>query len=628
MRARLVLLMLLPVVGLLVYWKGLAGGFVFDDFPNLVEDPDWKLVSLDWPSLVRVVSSGITSDFGRPLALLSFALNHYFTGMNPVAMKASGLALHLVNTVLVYGLVLALVQRAWAAAAPRADAVAGLLACLWMVHPLQVSTVLYVVQRMELGACTGVLVALLCYLRARAGSQRGWRAFPWWCGVAAGTLLGLGFKETALLVPGYTLMLEVFILKFADRQGRRQWWLVGGYAIGATAAAAVFLLKVLPVAMEPATYAARDFSLVERMLTQAPVLLHYLKQILLPWPESLSFYYDNFPVHSGLDAGVVWSWICLVALVLLAWCLRHRWPLLSLGVGWFLVAHALTSNVYPLELVFEHRNYFALFGVLLALAQPMACVLRPLGTGARLLLLGALLTFVATMGFVQVLSWSDPARLAMTMATRNPDSPRAGYEFGRILLAAANDDVRSPAWSLAEKEFEHAAGLPGNSPLAEQAVIIMAAHAGHPAPPDAWAGLERKLTRRALGPQQFSALEAIVECQASRRCPQDGMQVLMQLLPRLTQTNPASARIRAIYANYAFNVLSDPQLAMLLIREAAALSPQDIGYRIWLVRMGLASNLLESKEARSALGVLVAADNQHAYGQDIQALRQWLATQR
>lgn len=624
-KSGLLLPLLLLVVGLLVYWKGLAGGFVFDDFPNLIEDPDWRLVSLDWKSLMHVLTSGIASDFGRPLAVLSFAFNYYFTGASPWAMKATGLALHLINTVLVYFLVRGLLRRVWNVSVPEAGA--AVVACLWMVHPLQVSTVLYVIQRMEVGACTGVLVALLCYLRARESSA-GWRGILAWCGVVAGTLLGLGFKETALLVPAYALVLEVIVLRFSDVQGRRQHWLAGAYAFGVTAAIALFLFKVLPTAMEPATYAGRDFSLAERMLTQAPILVLYLKQILLPWPESLWFYYDNFPVQSSLGAwSAVWPLMMLGTAVVVVLGMRRRWPLVALGTCWFLVAHGLTSNVHPLELVFEHRNYFALLGVLLALVQPVAWLLRPLSVKVRALVLGALMAYVVAMGLVQVLSWAEPARLALTMATRNPDSPRAGYELGRVFLNTANNDPATPGWALAEAEFVHAAGLPGGSPLPEQALIIMAARAQRAPPLGTWERLERKVLRRALGAQEISALEALVECHVSGPCRSRDAPILAELLPRVVQGNPNSARIRAIYANFAFNVMADPKLAMLLIREAVVLSPKDIVYRVWLVRLGLASNLLSADEARSALEMLIENNNKQVYDQDIRMLRHWLAIQ-
>src|SRR5690606_22938843 len=134
------------------------------------------------------------------------------------------------------------------------------------------------------------------------------------------------------------------------------------YVVGLAIAVLVFVLQVLPAAMHPSAYLGRDFTLGQRLLTQLHVLLVYLGQIVLPWPDRLLFYYDNFPVSRSLLSPVS-TLVGLVVLVIMgagAWLARARWPLVSLGIGWFFVGHALTSNVWPLELAFEHRNYLAL----------------------------------------------------------------------------------------------------------------------------------------------------------------------------------------------------------------------------------------------------------------------------
>ena len=59
----------------LIYYPGLDGSFLFDDFPNL------KALGImgpihDWPSFARyVVSGGTTEPLGRPLSMLSFLID-------------------------------------------------------------------------------------------------------------------------------------------------------------------------------------------------------------------------------------------------------------------------------------------------------------------------------------------------------------------------------------------------------------------------------------------------------------------------------------------------------------------------------------------------------------------------
>ena len=617
--------LLLLVVGALIYWPGLAGGFIFDDYPNLIEDPDWKITSLDWDSLQAVAASGISSFFGRPLAMLSFALNHYFTGMDPGPMKLVGVALHLLNALLVYYLVRQLLELV------RLDGAsarwgAWLVAFAWMVHPLQASTVLYIVQRMEVGALTGVLLSLLAYLRARAAMRAGSQAWGWWGAVVLASLAGLGFKETALLLPLYALALECCLLGFVGANERRSTALISLYALGAIGALTLFCWKILPSMLAPEAYAFRDFTLGERLLTQLTTLALYLRQMLLPWPEGLWFYYDNFPVSKGLlqPGATLTSLLLLLGLAATAVVSRRRWPLTSLGIAWFFAAHALTSNIVPFELVFEHRNYFALLAILVASMQPLRWLGRWISPEVRIPLVALPLLFTAVMGALQVATWGDPLRLATTLASRNPESPRAGYELGRLLYDLANGDPTSPLGSLAEQEFLHAARLPGSSPLPEQALIILSASHGKPVDPEIWQLFAEKLERKQAGPQEIGALTAVVDCRISARCRFRDERPLFEVLAAALRANPRSGVVHAIYGNYAFNVMRDPELAISMLREAVALEPAQVAFRVGLAKFLLASNLGGSPEVAETLALLRSGNAHGMYHAELRELNRLL----
>src|SRR3546814_20848978 len=62
----------------------------------------------------------------------------------------------------------------------------------------------------------------------------------------------------------------------------------------------------------------------------------------------------------------------VLALLGTAWSLRTRWPLFALGVFLFFAAHFIASTVVGLELAFEHRNHFALIGMVLAIGSLLA----------------------------------------------------------------------------------------------------------------------------------------------------------------------------------------------------------------------------------------------------------------
>ena len=145
-----------------------ARGFFFDDHPNIVLNPGVKLDSLSWESLRLAWSSGISGQFGRPVSQLSFALNHYFSGFSPYAFKLTNLVIHCLNGVLVYllgyQLLDSLRQRQ---NLENVSLWAALVALAWMIHPIQLTSVLYAVQRMTSLSAFFLLIALILHISAR-----------------------------------------------------------------------------------------------------------------------------------------------------------------------------------------------------------------------------------------------------------------------------------------------------------------------------------------------------------------------------------------------------------------------------------------------------------------------------
>lgn len=575
----------------LLYWPGLEGGFVFDDYPNLVHDPDWKVAEGRLDEWRRAASSGASSSAGRPLAILSFAANHLLAGMDPFWLKASNLAMHGLNALLVWLLCLTLFSWLPQDRSARPGGYAALLvAAAWALHPLQASTVLYVVQRMEIGAATGTLLALLCYLRARRAMVARGRWQPWAAGTLAATAFGLGFKESALLVPGFMLVIEFALLRFRGPSGRVSRGLASAYGAAALAGFLGYLAIALPIVQNPAFYAGRDFSLVERLLTQLPVLAMYLKQSLLPLPHTLLFHYDNFPVSRGLASppATLWAALLLGSLVALAASIRHRMSLTTLGIVWFFIAHALTSNVVPLELAFEHRNYLSLLGVLLALVQPLCALGSRHNADARAVMAALPVLGLAWLASAQVGSWGDAVRLAWTLENRNPTSIRASYGLGSALLAAAGNTPGTPPWSLAYGQFVNAAALPGNTVLPLQAVLVLDGQRAAPIPAERWHRFREQLTARALGPDATSALYAVSQCRIERRCNFNDEELLATFLAVLAR-NPRNPTAYTLYANFLWNVAGDRALAIELQREAVAIAPDRPETRIALARFLRAS---------------------------------------
>lgn len=600
-RTRLALALVLLAAAIL-YWPGLRGGFEFDDYPNIVDATALHVETLSPTALAAAAWASPASDFQRPLASLSFALNHYFTGLAPGPMKLTNLVIHLLNGLLLFLLLRrlpGLAAHGRPAATASGEPLALLVTALWLLHPINLTSVLYVVQRMESLAQVFVLLGLILYVEARSRLAAGQAGFPWrlWLGVPACVVAGVAAKETAVLLPVLTLVLEFTL--FRTRPGGRQ--MVAFHVVFLLVPALVGLAWLLPRTMDSPAWAFRDFTMGERLLTQPGVLLSYLAWTVLPLPGFFGFYRDAWPVSSGL----LQPWTTLpalaglVVLVAAVFVLRRRRPLVTLGLGWFLAAHLLTATFLPLELVFEHRNYFASIGALLALVALLLPLDEPgsrPGASRAGLLAGIALLAGATL-LLRVLEWSDPVRLAVAEADRNPASPRAAYNLGRTLVVLGGYDPDSPMTREAAVVLRRAMALEGSGLLPPVALLMLADRSGQPAPGDAWTVIAQRLRNRGLTPEDATAIRTLVDCQVERRCRLPD-QALLDMLLLASGKEPADAMVLYAFARFAYNRLDDEPLALTLARDAAAVG--DPQYQLNLVEFLVATGHREEAVAELA----------------------------
>ncbi|HTH10027.1 MAG TPA: hypothetical protein VMA55_10705, partial [Acidovorax sp.] len=430
----LLLSLLAALIAAALFSLGLGGGFVLDDGHTIVDNTFIRIDTLTRNALWDAAASFHAGGGVRPLSMLTFALDYWRHGsLDAATFKATNLLIHALTTVLMAVFVRRLLlQAGWAS--QRAALCALLLALLWAIHPLQVSSVLYVVQRMQTMATLFVVLSLWSYLRLRQAQIEGKPGWPFGILGAVSWVLALVSKEDAILLPVYTLVVELTVLRFRAAHAERTRGLRNTYRALALAGTALALLWVLPHYWSSEAYAGRDFNSYERVLTQGRVLVMYLGQILLPLPGHMPFNYDQLVVSRGLLEPATTLPALLAVLALLAWAgLWHRKrPVFACGVLLFFTGHLLTSTIIPVEMAFEHRNHLPLIGVLLALADLAVAgwqrlTLRPLWPAS---VLTVIVVLVAMAGAMRAHAWGDPVRFARHMVDISPDSSRAWLALG------------------------------------------------------------------------------------------------------------------------------------------------------------------------------------------------------
>jgi len=632
-----------------VYIAGLSGNYLFDDYPNIVDNHAVQPTSASLPSLVGAALSSSSSEFKRPLASLSFAANYLVSGLNPYWMKLTNLVIHLLNGLLVFLLARSLL-RITATSAPWAEdalpsastvvntassgMVAALIAMSWMLLPINLTAVLYVVQRMESMANLFVLLGLIGYVTARRRMlsikgvmepQRRSSALDRHfilcvISITIPTALGILAKETAVMLPLYALLIEWVLLHFALRTGKRDWRIILLFLVVLILPMILGLTWLIPGVFNPEAWATRNFTLGTRLLSEARIVTDYICWTLLPTPDALSFYHDDFRISSGLLSP--WTTLAcilfLAALVVLILWTRRRRPLVALGIALFLGCQLLTGTILPLELIYEHRNYFASFGLMLAgiplLAVPRSCVFSL----SRHILLAGLLLCWTSLTAMTAYVWGSPLRLSQDLASRAPLSPRAQYELGRTYIIYSHYDPSSPFTRLAYAPLERSAALPNSSILPEQALIFMNARMHLPLKDAWWDTIITKLKAHKPGVQDESSLGSLIQCMRDGQCDLPRDRMTQAFLAALSHPEP-SARLLGTYSDYAWNMLNDHELGQRMIKEAVKTSPSEPAYQITLIRMLAAQG--SDAEANQALRKLTALNIGGRLDRDISNLR-------
>ncbi len=549
---RYVLLLCIAALTLACYMPGLTGHFIFDDGINIRLNPFLKIDQLDISTLWHAASSGGLNPFARPLSMASFALNYYHSGMVPYAFKAINLAIHLLNGLLVFVLMNALLALHWRIRGTANDHAAAWIgiavAALWLLHPFNLTAVLYVVQRMTSLAALFSLTGLTLYVYGRRmlldGRRSGFLVIA--VSLYVFTPLAALCKESGGLLPLLILVSEATLLRWSapDRGFRRILALMLGLAV-----VVPLLLGLFYVLQNPdlilGGYAWRDFSLTERLLTESRVLWFYLHMIVLPNPGEMGLNHDDIVISRNLLSPLTTlpAIIGLLVLAAIAFALRKKQPLITFGITFFFAAHAMESTIIPLELAFEHRNYLPMLGILLPLTYfALDSRLHLPSTRARRVAL-LLLTFLfAGLTAARAQQWGDTFLMRALEVERHPRSVRAHTDLANLYdnLPPRTQEEAIALYQKARFHFQQAAEHGPSSISGLFGILAMNAHRGLPVDESSFVTLELRLASVPFGPPNMNTLIA-----ATRDIADGHIQVDSRIVTRIfhaAMSNPQLTR--------------------------------------------------------------------------------------
>ncbi len=433
---RLLLLALLALLFLtaITYQSSLNNSFHFDDRPNITANRAIQIDRLGLDELSTVITNAYLPQ--RILPNLSFAIDWWRGGGNPTAFQFTNLCIHLLNTLLVFGLLLMIFATAAENQKQRLLA-AFFAAAIWALHPIQVQSVTYIVQRMNSMAVLFMLLSVLAYLYARLHARR---PAVWFVVSLFSFLCGAISKENAWITPLLILLAEFAVCRSDTRLCPR---IVDKFLLALPCLVGLYLVIDLVSQAGPfyhylqRSYLLRDFSMSERLLTQPRVILFHLSQILWPLPDRFSIEHD-FITSTGLLAPP--STLPALLTVIIACIsgvfalLKPRSRLLGFFILWIPISLIIESSFIPLEMLFEHRLYLPMFGL---------CGLFGLGfiwlsaRSARLNLVSQLLALVIVVALMLATTtrlpvWASEMALVRQALKHAPDSARVWNNLGTL----------------------------------------------------------------------------------------------------------------------------------------------------------------------------------------------------
>ncbi|MCC7410824.1 MAG: hypothetical protein IT495_04215 [Gammaproteobacteria bacterium] len=545
-----------------IYSAGLHGPWLLDDYahlPALIAHPPAQPAG--W--LAQVLShAGPT---GRPLAMSSLLVDAQRHGADVAGWKLTNVLLHVAVTVAVWAFATQVIATL---PARRGAAAAGLVvAALWALHPLQVSTVLYVIQRMTELSALFTFAGLALYVDGRrrlADGRRGGRRRLFATFLVCLPLAVLS-KETGALLPVLCAVTEFALFPGTRGRGRPRIVVVLLVTFGVLPALALAALYAVRFEdLIAAGFATRSFTLGERLLTELRVLVLYVVQVLVPVPAVLGFIHDDIAVSRSLlePPQTLWSLLALLAAAGSALALRERMPIACLGVLGFLAAHALEASFLPLELMFEHRNYVpSAFLVLGAVTAVKTLPARPQVLAGACAV--ALLT-VAALTVLRVRIWSSPASLYANTLRLHPGSTWARSMAAELFsLSGQHRQAR---------DLLAASGGPG---AAMQGLVLACREQGAVA--DASFAAATGALSGPVDGYQAEALIALAELGLDGQCRYSGsafLRLLGAALERPVAQTTSAYKLRVYQAHF-LGREHDYDLALSALDAAWRLRPED-----------------------------------------------------
>jgi tetratricopeptide (TPR) repeat protein len=411
------------IITISIYANSFIVPFQFDDFTSLVSNPAIRDIT-DIKALWRFSPT-------RFITFITFAANYHFSQLSVFYYHLVNLGIHLCASLCVWWLALltfSTPKMRHSGIAAQKQAIAAFSALLFAAHPLQTQAVTYIVQRLASLATVFYLLSLCLYIRGRLLQQA---KAPlkvilacYGC-LALSTITGMFTKETVFTLPLMFLCYEFFFL-----QTRNIFRSKYTYAV-------LLLLVIIPLTMiltgsinftelravQEGPEGVVYISSYQYLLTQARVLITYLRLLFLPINQNLD---HNYPIATTLlQPATIVSILFLLAVAAAGFLSFSRYRIASFVIVWFFITLAPESSFIPIkDVMFEHRLYLPMAGFSIFFPAAAYNLIYPRHDRLLALFLIMVIVSLSLLAYQRNSVWKDDFSLWNDAAQKSPGKVR------------------------------------------------------------------------------------------------------------------------------------------------------------------------------------------------------------
>jgi tetratricopeptide (TPR) repeat protein len=440
-------LALIVLLGLLAYSNTFDIPFVFDDEPNIRDNPLIKdFIYFKEPVKAEEVPMDYDIWFtNRIVGYLTFALNHAFHGLDVRGYHAVNLANHIANALLIYWLVLLTFMTPFgqeSSIRDHAKIIALFSGVLFVSHPIHTQAVTYIVQRFASLATFFYLLSLALYIRCRLSGTLNFKSITLYVLFLFSAVLAMKTKEIAFTLPLVIALYEFMFFRGLLR--KRLPYLVP----------ILLTMLIIPMSLlgadKPIGNVIGEFQEATRLVTEMPrsdylftqfhVISTYIRLLFLPVNQNLDYDYPVF--HSLFDLPVFFSFLFLASIFGIGIILLHKsrtaepaMRLASFGILWFFITLSVESSVIPIvDVIFEHRVYLPNAGIIVATVTAGALLVEKIN-GRKMMMAaivcGVILTAVlGSATYARNSTWKNNTSIWEDVVSKSPEKWRGHHNLG------------------------------------------------------------------------------------------------------------------------------------------------------------------------------------------------------